>query len=190
LYYAISLIAYGVSIGILAAQSISEPMTQYMLDSHHRSVGGGTTRAGILKPKEILGAKSKKSEMSPEMLLRVLPQYENDRVEVSKIADQIEEIFGKNENIYLKRIDLLLKEEKNKEALLNLVIVGAGPTGVELAGAFAEIKEYILPKDYPKIDFSSFKISLGIYHSYFIPAPHFPTAHFIVLGITFVVVVS
>jgi DNA-directed RNA polymerase II subunit RPB1 len=90
LYYAIALIDYGVSIGILAAQSISEPMTQYMLDSHHRSVGGGTTRAGILKPKEILGAKSKSSEMSPEMLLRVLPQYEHDHVEVSKIADQIE----------------------------------------------------------------------------------------------------
>jgi len=90
LYYAIALIDYGVAIGILASQSISEPMSQYMLDSHHRSVGGGTSRAGILKPKEILGAKSKNSEMSPEMLLRVLPQYENDRVEVSKIASQIE----------------------------------------------------------------------------------------------------
>ncbi len=47
-----------------------------------------------------------------------------------------------------------------KEALLNLVIVGAGPTGVELAGAFAEIRKYILPKDYPGIDFSAFKIIL------------------------------
>jgi NADH dehydrogenase len=44
--------------------------------------------------------------------------------------------------------------------LLNLVIVGAGPTGVELAGAFAEIKEHVLPKDYPKIDFSKFHITL------------------------------
>jgi NADH dehydrogenase len=56
--------------------------------------------------------------------------------------------------------NIISAEEKNKEALFNLVIVGAGPTGVELAGAFAEIKEYILPKDYPKIDFSRFKISL------------------------------
>jgi NADH dehydrogenase len=47
-----------------------------------------------------------------------------------------------------------------KESLLNLVIVGAGPTGVELAGAFAEIKKNILPKDYPGIDFSKFKIFL------------------------------
>ena len=43
---------------------------------------------------------------------------------------------------------------------MNLAIVGAGPTGVELAGAFAEIKKNILPKDYPGIDFSTFNIIL------------------------------
>ncbi|MBS1508534.1 MAG: NAD(P)/FAD-dependent oxidoreductase [Bacteroidetes bacterium] len=48
----------------------------------------------------------------------------------------------------------------DKKSLLNLVIVGAGPTGVELAGAFAEIKNMILPKDYPDIDFSEFTIYL------------------------------
>ncbi len=47
-----------------------------------------------------------------------------------------------------------------KDRILNLVIVGAGPTGVELAGAFAEIKKNILPKDYPGIDFSKFNIIL------------------------------
>ncbi|MBK7764152.1 MAG: NAD(P)/FAD-dependent oxidoreductase [Bacteroidetes bacterium] len=47
-----------------------------------------------------------------------------------------------------------------KASLLNLVIVGAGPTGVELAGAFAEIKLHVLPYDYPGIDFSQFKIYL------------------------------
>lgn len=41
-----------------------------------------------------------------------------------------------------------------------LVIVGAGPTGVELAGAFAEIRKNVLPKDYPRIDFSKFTIYL------------------------------
>ncbi len=47
-----------------------------------------------------------------------------------------------------------------KESLLNLVIVGAGPTGVELSGAFTEIKKHVLPKDYKGIDFSKFKIIL------------------------------
>lgn len=55
---------------------------------------------------------------------------------------------------------IITADTKSKESLLNLVIVGAGPTGVELAGAFAEIKKYILPKDYPGIDFSKFSIYL------------------------------
>ncbi len=50
--------------------------------------------------------------------------------------------------------------ENEKKALLNIVIVGAGPTGVELAGAFAEMKKHILPRDYPHIDFSSLTITL------------------------------
>ena len=55
---------------------------------------------------------------------------------------------------------LISANSQERESLLNLVIVGAGPTGVELAGAFAEIKNNILPKDYPGIDFSHFNIYL------------------------------
>ncbi len=56
--------------------------------------------------------------------------------------------------------DIISADENVKKSLLNLVIVGAGPTGVELAGAFAEMRKNILPKDYPGIDFSKFKIIL------------------------------
>ncbi len=56
--------------------------------------------------------------------------------------------------------DIISASAEAKEGLMNLVIVGAGPTGVELAGSFAEIKAFILPKDYPKIDFSQFNITL------------------------------
>jgi DNA-directed RNA polymerase II subunit RPB1 len=85
-----AIIAYGTAVGIIAAQAISEPLTQYMLDSHHRSVAGGTNKSGIVRPAEIFGAKSVKSERSPEMLLRVLPQYERDKAQVARIANQIE----------------------------------------------------------------------------------------------------
>jgi NADH dehydrogenase len=44
--------------------------------------------------------------------------------------------------------------------LLTVVIVGGGPTGVELAGAIAEMKNWVLPKDYPELDFSQMKIIL------------------------------
>ncbi len=56
--------------------------------------------------------------------------------------------------------DIISAEEEKKESLLNIVIVGAGPTGVELAGAFAEIKKNVLPRDYYRIDFSRLRIIL------------------------------
>jgi NADH:ubiquinone reductase (H+-translocating) len=49
---------------------------------------------------------------------------------------------------------------EDKQAWMNILIVGAGPTGVELAGAFAELKNDVLPKDYHNIDFSKFNIIL------------------------------
>lgn len=55
---------------------------------------------------------------------------------------------------------LSAKTVEEKTPFLNIVIVGGGPTGVELAGALAEMKNKILPKDYPLIDFSSLKIYL------------------------------
>ena len=56
--------------------------------------------------------------------------------------------------------EVLSASEERLKALMNLVIVGAGPTGVELAGAFAEIKSNILPKDYPGFDWSRLTIHL------------------------------
>jgi NADH dehydrogenase len=41
-----------------------------------------------------------------------------------------------------------------------VAIVGAGPTGVELSGALAELKKKILPKDYPELDFTKMTITL------------------------------
>jgi NADH dehydrogenase len=54
--------------------------------------------------------------------------------------------------------NIISASEAEKESLFNFVIVGAGPTGVEMAGAFAEIKKDVLPKDYRGIDFSRLNI--------------------------------
>jgi NADH:ubiquinone reductase (H+-translocating) len=63
-------------------------------------------------------------------------------------------------NILLGFERLKSAKMEDNEALLNIVIVGAGPTGVELAGAFAEMRNNILPKDYPGTDFSNLNIIL------------------------------
>ena len=56
--------------------------------------------------------------------------------------------------------DALIVKREDLQPLMNFVIVGGGPTGVELAGALAEMKKNILPKDYPDKDFSKLTIYL------------------------------
>ena len=65
-------------------------------------------------------------------------------------------------NTILENLELALLEtspEKISE-YLNIVIVGGGPTGVELAGALVEMKKNIFPKDYPELDLSQMRIVL------------------------------
>jgi NADH dehydrogenase len=55
---------------------------------------------------------------------------------------------------------LLTDNEEIRESLMNIVIVGGGPTGVELAGAFGDLKNYIFPKDYPELDIHRMQIHI------------------------------
>ncbi|UMQ43990.1 NAD(P)/FAD-dependent oxidoreductase [Chryseobacterium sp. Y16C] len=55
---------------------------------------------------------------------------------------------------------LILEKSRSDDGNWNIVIVGSGPTGVELAGAFAEMKKDILPRDYPYMNFDHLKIIL------------------------------
>ena len=65
-------------------------------------------------------------------------------------------------NVLLQNIEkaLVSDDEERRNALLTLAIVGGGPSGVEIAGALAEMKRYVLPKDYPYLDSSLFRIHL------------------------------
>lgn len=55
---------------------------------------------------------------------------------------------------------VVTKNPEELQYILNFVIVGGGPTGVELAGALSEMKKNILPKDYPDKDFSKLTVYL------------------------------
>jgi len=55
---------------------------------------------------------------------------------------------------------LLTNDIDERNSLMNFVLVGGGPTGVELAGALAEMKKAILPKDYPDLDVRKMEINL------------------------------
>ncbi len=57
--------------------------------------------------------------------------------------------------------EALLKDSINEqERLMNFVIVGGGPTGVETAGALAELKNHVLPNDYPDLDLRRMQINI------------------------------
>ncbi len=51
-------------------------------------------------------------------------------------------------------------DDKNIERLLTIVVVGGGPTGIELSGALADMKRSTLPKEYPELNFNRMKIYL------------------------------
>jgi NADH dehydrogenase len=64
-------------------------------------------------------------------------------------------------NHILQNFENRTNEDEDYERFLNILIVGGGPTGVELAGTLAEMRNHILPKDYPEIDFSRLRIILA-----------------------------
>lgn len=55
------------------------------------------------------------------------------------------------------------QNEESIEEILNIAIVGGGPAGIELAGALAEMKRHVIPKDFPDLDTS--KLSINLYQS-------------------------
>ncbi len=55
---------------------------------------------------------------------------------------------------------VLQKDASMLEGFMNIVVVGGGPTGVELSGAIADMKRFQLPRDFPELDFSKMNIYL------------------------------
>jgi NADH dehydrogenase len=64
-----------------------------------------------------------------------------------RILNNFEDALSATEPVLLQR-------------LMNIVVVGGGPTGVELSGALADMKRFVLPKDYPELDFTKMNIYL------------------------------
>lgn len=70
------------------------------------------------------------------------------------------EAIALRNRILLNFEDALSATESELDGIMNIAIVGGGPTGVELAGSLAEMKKNILPRDYPDMDFSHLNIYL------------------------------
>ncbi|MEI7487591.1 MAG: NAD(P)/FAD-dependent oxidoreductase [Chryseobacterium sp.] len=71
-----------------------------------------------------------------------------------------QEAIGIRNHVLITFENLIIEKSRSDDGNWNIVIVGSGPTGVELAGAFAEMKKEILPRDYPYMNFDNLKIIL------------------------------
>lgn len=85
--------------------------------------------------------------------------YGNEQVEKNSLVLKSTYQAINVRNAILYNFEKILSN-RDKEGLYNIVIVGGGATGVELAGAFAEMTKEILPKDYPNIDSSKVQVYL------------------------------
>lgn len=71
-----------------------------------------------------------------------------------------EALFIRNKIISNYERAINIADLEKRKALMNVVIVGGGPTGVELAGAMAELRNKVFPKDYPQLNFDNMKVVL------------------------------
>lgn len=81
--------------------------------------------------------------------------FEDHAISMKTASDAI---FIRNTVLQNFEKSLLQTDNGEVSSYLNIALVGGGPTGVELAGAFAEMKKYILPKEYPELNLSNMNI--------------------------------
>ncbi|GAB2962160.1 NAD(P)/FAD-dependent oxidoreductase [Hymenobacter coalescens] len=84
-------------------------------------------------------------------------EMERNAIAMKSVEDAIE-----LRNTVLSNFEkaLQLGDEEQLNSLLDFVIVGGGPTGVEIAGALSELRKHVFPKDYREIDFKQMDIHL------------------------------
>jgi len=86
-----SLMNYGRSVGILSAQSYSEPLTQIILNSKNNVASStNNVRTGIYRVHEILGVKEASEMKFPSMELRLLEEFATDKFKAYEVVNRIE----------------------------------------------------------------------------------------------------
>lgn len=86
-----------------------------------------------------------------------MPQLEKT---VYTIKSTAESIRARNDILDILERASLERDMERQRKMLNFVVIGGGPTGVEIAGAIGEMKRYVLPREYPSIPQENMNITL------------------------------
>lgn len=84
-------------------------------------------------------------------------QMESSTYSLKSVADAL---FLRNTILSDLEKALTIRDERLRQSYIDIVIVGGGPTGVEMAGSLAEMKKFILPNDYPELNAEEMDIYL------------------------------
>jgi NADH:ubiquinone reductase (H+-translocating) len=162
-YHQFQPLFYQVATAALDASNISFPLRKAFHNSKN-------VRIRVEEVKEVVPAQNKIVTQSEEIGYDILVLamgadtnfFGNQNLEINAfpMKSTVEALQIRHRLVQNFEDALLAKDPLQYQKLMNIVIAGGGPTGVEVAGAIADMKRYVLPKDYPELDFSKMNIYL------------------------------
>jgi NADH dehydrogenase len=162
-YYQFQPLMYQVATGGLEPSSIAYPLRKTL--QNKKNFHFRTCHAKQVLPQEKILETSIGSLSYDYLIIATgcdTNYFGNDSLKESTYALKSisESLLARNRILFSFEKALSVHSDEKFEELMNFVIVGGGATGVELAGALADMKKTVLPKDYPELDFNQMKIHL------------------------------
>ncbi len=146
---------YQVSTGFMEPSAISYPYRKILRDKKNVRFRLGALEKVIPSENKIV---LNNGELSYDILVMATGTesnfFGNKNIEENSLPMKTISDALSLRNVIFKRLDRATRysESEKRKKLLTFVIAGAGPTGVELSGVFAEMRAHILRKDYPELN--------------------------------------
>lgn len=162
-YHQFQPLFYQVATGGLDASNISFPLRKVFQKSKNVKIRLASLKEVVHSAHKII---TDAEEITYDMLVLALGAdtnfFNNEEIEANTfpMKSTVEALQLRYRLLQNFEKALTVTDANELQSLMNIVAVGGGPTGVEVAGALAEMKKYVLPKDYPELDFSRMNIYL------------------------------